>query len=235
MAQEELFARIQLWMKKLLENDEYRDWKNRQIKYQLLYALDHDETLEDIGDFSFDPAFEKEIALINGYFRILKTLQLVKQCEYYFRRFAFRNLPVSRHEHLATCCELFASRVYQFESYWKKHLKQIERKAKPAVAYASQLEKIFREKLDPILIMRNQVHHDQPYSDLEIEALSLGEILTLFDDEIGWNVASRPIYRRIVSDWVRKVRFTHDQLDVFVGATATIMLESAEFLPHETA
>lgn len=111
-AQDQLLPRIQNWMRTLLENDDYRHWKNRQIKYHLLYALDQDETLEEVGDFSFDPAFEKEISLVSGYFQILSTLGLVKQCEYYFRRFAFRDLPVSRHEHLATCCELFASRVY---------------------------------------------------------------------------------------------------------------------------
>jgi hypothetical protein len=221
-AQEQLFLRIQNWMKMLLENDEYRDWKNRQIKYHLLFALDQDKTLEDVGDFSFDPAFEKEMSL--------STLGLVKQCEYYFRRFAFRDLPVSRHEHLATCCELFASRVYQFESYWKKHIKQVERRAKPTVTYARQLQKVFKENLDPILTMRNRVHHDQPYSDIEINALSMGELLTMFDDDIGWEVASRPIYRRIANDWVRKVRFTSDQLDIFVGATATIMLETCNFL-----
>jgi hypothetical protein len=232
-AQAQLFARIQNWMEKLLENDEYRAWKNQQIKNALLYTLDQNETLEDIGNFSFDPTFEKELALVTGYFRLKSTIRLVEQCEYYFRRYAFHDLPVSRHEHIATCCELFASRVYQFESYWRKHNKQVERKTKPKVSYSGPLEKTFRERLDAILKMRHQVHHDQPYSDIEIEALSTGELLTMFDKDIDWDVASRPTYRRIVNDWVRKVRSVADHLDVFLGATAIIMLETCSFLESE--
>lgn len=43
-------------------------------------------------------------------------------CEYYYRRFPFYNLPVSKDAHIRYMCEMFFNRIYEFSERMKRCL-----------------------------------------------------------------------------------------------------------------
>jgi hypothetical protein len=230
-AQKELFERTTTWMKlNLTDHKEFLEWKNRQMRDILLSGLLPDHEPEFLEDFVFPKEIEIQLDLIQGYMELQSTLLSIKQCEFYFRRYPFATLGISRDAHISTCCELLFSRVYQFKEKWLAHLKRLSRRTKPTKIPTAFFEKQFRTVFDGILAARNEIHHERAYSDIQIKALGMGDLLALADSELNWTKVSQASYRQITNRWVKQVRSISKQIEVFAGFTAYLMLERCDFL-----
>jgi len=233
-AQELLQRRLLLWLRKLLAYEGYTEWKNKQIQQTLLAGLIPATELEPLADFRFSEEIEREHPLVAGYYAVLSSVMSVRECEFYFRRYPFGGKNVSREAHLRTCCELFFSRVYQFETRWLRHLTQLSRRTKPKGLPIELLKAEFRSRFEEIRSVRHQIHHEDEYSDIQLKAVGLGDLLSIGDQQFEWLKMSQLSYRQITKDWIARVHSAADQLDLFVGVTATLMLARCEFLPTET-
>lgn len=229
-AQRLLQDRIGIWLQQLLKFPGYSEWKNRQIIQTLIEGHATDIALDPLPDFQFPKEIEQQINLIQGYHAILSCLYSLRECEFYFRRYPFGGRDVSREAHLRNCCELFLSRVYQFQQRWTRQLKWLNRRTKPKGIPVDALEREFRARFGNLLDERHKLHHDEEYSDVQLKAIGLGTLLSLGDDKPDWMRLSRGSYLRIRREWVQKVKATADQLDMFAGVIATLMLERCHFL-----
>jgi hypothetical protein len=74
----------------------------------------------EAGDIMLPSDIERQHAVVMRHL-VLKEIALsFKSCEHYFRRFPFKGLAVSRHEHLSNACELYFDRFYQSRARIKK-------------------------------------------------------------------------------------------------------------------
>lgn len=232
-AQDRLQKRLTLWLHDLLEYPGYKEFKNEQLRGTLLAGLLPGEPSYHLSDFRFSPEIEKHHPLVAGYYELLTTIISVRECEYYFRKYPFRNKNVSREAHLRTCCELFLSRIFQFRERWLAHLTRLDRRTNPKGLPLKALRDEFENRFSSILEARHKIHHEEAYDDIELKALGVGDLLSYGDDHFGWLRVSQGRYRQIRNDWVRRVREAAQQLDLFVGVTASLMLERCQFLPIE--
>ena len=92
------------------------------------------------------------------------------------------------------------------------------------------LEQEFENRFGDLLSERNRIHHEEEYSDIQLKAVGLGDLLSLSEDQMKWLKVSRGSYLRIRRGWVKTVENTAKQLDLFVGVIATLMLSRCQFL-----
>ena len=165
--------------------------------------------------------------MLGSFLALQSVLDSLKQCEYYFRRYPFSDLPVSRTEHLRNICEMYFDRIYQFKERLKitinllKDLRQIESDEK----YGT-LIKAFEKALAWELRQRNATHHTRRF---EYDAISqLGLIDLLQRSEMAKVLPkSSGIYRQEANKWVKRVRSRVHPLESVIELTGQYVLEYA--------
>lgn len=214
-----------------LENEPgWKEWRRKRIARTLYF--DDPFQLEDqlTGDFFFSDAIEKQHAVVIQYLGLAQKIHSLKECEYYFRRYPFRGLPVSRQGHITNVCEMYFSRFYEFKDRMKRYfeaIKVIEPDHGLDIGkFIKHFEKIFYEELRT----RNGVHHGGRYEDIDIDRIFLTEIMSLNDNNKGWNHEHTVAYRKSVSKWVQRVRNRGAKMDTFLEAIARATLATCTFL-----
>ena len=139
---------IGVWLKKL---DEVQGWSEYR-RNRLRHTLDFDDPFfkpsEPLADFIFPPDVEKQHAIIVQYLGLQQTIEALKECEYYFRRYPFRGLPVSRNAHITNVCEMYFGRFYEFKERLKSYFNTIK-KAEPRQALEiGKFVKLFEDVFD---------------------------------------------------------------------------------------
>src|SRR6059058_2976639 len=97
--------------------DEYPGWKDWN-RARLSRTLYDDDLLPDVDEeqhgFVFSPVVERQHAVVFQYLCLQQTTTALKDCEYYFRRFPFHDLPVTHSDHITNICEMYFGRFYEF-------------------------------------------------------------------------------------------------------------------------
>lgn len=229
-AQEDLWPRITAWLDKYVEYEGFKEWKQKQIINTIIAGLAPGSEL-DLQDFVLPAEVVREHEIVTGYIDVQRCLLNIRECEHYFRRYPFRGQNISRESHLKTCCELFFGRVYQFRERWLKQLKRIDRRTKPKGLPIGSWRKQFESRFSAILAARHEHNHNADYSDIQIEAVGIGDLLSMSNPELEHLKLSPSAYRRITKYWVQQVRAASDQLEVFLGLLAVLMAARCAFLP----
>ena len=199
---------------------------NKNIVRTLLRHIDPDLPP---GDFSslpaFDPTMEREDAVLASYLALSSISESLKQCEFYFRRYPFRDLPVSRTDHLRNICEMYFNRVYQFKERLKITLNLL--KDLCGVTHDERfgvLIRAFEKALDWELRQRNATHHTKRFEYDAIDQLGLIDILRLSD--MAEVLPSQDvIYRQEANKWVKRVRSRSEALGNVVAVAGSYVLE----------
>jgi hypothetical protein len=125
---EALFATIIKWMDKNLSSDEFKKFKRQQIGYVLSEEWERELGIADPypEPFSFSEQITKEHDLISAFFHLKQAQIMLSQCEYYFRRFPFRDLPVPRDDHIRNMCEFYFGCFYIMRSRLKEVLNKLK-------------------------------------------------------------------------------------------------------------
>ena len=77
-----------------------RDWQRQRINYTLNFD---DPIARSVGlckEFSFPPDIERAHKVIMAFLSLSDSVESLKEVEFYFRRYPFRGLPVTRHRHI---------------------------------------------------------------------------------------------------------------------------------------
>lgn len=214
--------------------DAHPGWREFQ-KSRLRHAMDFDDVLprQDSATefFEFPVEIARQHDVVTLYLELLDNVFSVKSCEYYFRRYPFRGLPVSRHEHLSNVCEMFFGRFYQFKERLKKY--------SGAVAAASPENRLdfgtfintFSKEFDQELRARNEIHHHRRFSDLSIEQIFISGALADRWPDKSWNVEHRATYRKTANEWALRAKNRGARLDAFMEAIAdATLLSCSHFL-----
>jgi hypothetical protein len=231
-ARQELEAKLHIWLLALLEVDGFKDWKNQQMIRQLTLSMDPTAEIETTGDFNFDAEIVEQHHIVSGYYSLMTALFAVREVKHYFQKYPFAGKSVSREAHLRTCCELLFSRVYHFKTRMMNLLKRLDRKTKPRKTLPlAAYKKSFEDNFAPILQERNALTHEASYSDEQISAFGVSDLLAT-TPELAFLKTTPAAYRKIANQWAKKVDHVGDQLDLYVGFVALVILARCPFLTN---
>lgn len=222
---------IRVWRGNLENEPGWKEWRRKRIAHTLYFDDPFPlEVKSDGGDFVFSDTIKKQHAVVIQYLGLQQTIYSLKECEYYFRRYPFRGLPVTRYGHITNVCEMYFSRVYEFKERMRKYFEAVKAVAPhhrlDIGAFIKQFEKVFDQELRA----RNSVHHDSRFEDIAIDRVLLTEILSLNDKDRGCKREHMGAYRKAVGEWVQRVRVRGSKMDEFLEAIAKVTLSTCIFL-----
>lgn len=211
---------------RVIADDKRAEEANKSIIKSLLRHIEPDLPG---GDFSHLPEQGKieqqEDAVLASFIALYSILESMRQCEFYFRRYPFRNLPVSRTDHLRNICEMYFDRIYQFKERLKitlnmvKKLKGVEKDER-----FGSLIRAFEKALDWELRQRNATHHTKRFEYDAIDQLGLIDILQ--QSEMAKVLPKQSlIYRKEANKWVTRVRSRVTTLESVLDLTGKYVLE----------
>ena len=56
--------------------------------------------------FTLPAGVKMRRSMVVSYLDLIGSVETLRECDYYFRRYPFKGLPVSRHRHLLNVCEM---------------------------------------------------------------------------------------------------------------------------------
>ncbi len=169
-----LDAAIGIWMKKLDDIAGWREWNHQKLHATL--AVDDpwpgDEKVR-LSDFPLPDPISLEHAVVMSYYGLVTSLKSLRDCEYYFRRYPFRELPVTHYDHLRHICEMYFGRFYEF-SERMKILSDAVRVVQPGTKIPfGDLIKNFGKYFKTELKERNSIHHHDRFEDIHIDNIAI--------------------------------------------------------------
>jgi len=207
----------------------WKEWKHAQVGQTLFSKDEENDVLQ--GDFDLPVDMRNRHELVMRYLYLLDTVNSLKDCEFYFRRYPFRGLPVTKHAHLTNVCEMYFGRFYEFRERLKRYFEALKSLVPADSVAIGQFIKLFSREFDAELRERNGVHHHTRFDDVGIDRVFLSGILVESGDlDRLWKRQQDAAYRVFVNEWVDRVRRRSARLEAFVEAVASATLESCDFL-----
>ncbi|MDP2621789.1 MAG: hypothetical protein Q8P46_16710 [Hyphomicrobiales bacterium] len=227
----QMWNAIRAWTMNLEDYPGWKVWRRNRIGRTLYFEEAFPTTLEKYeAEFQFSEEVEKEHTVIIQYLGLVEAVESLKDCEYYFRRYPFRGLPVSRHRHITNVCEMFFGRFYEIKERIKKYLKAVsavEPTHRLSIGdFIKKFDKIFEHELRE----RNLAHHHRRFEDLATNQVLLTGVISAGDPDKGWEREHLTAYRELSNEWVQRVRCRGAQMDEFLEAIAAATLATCSFL-----
>ncbi|MCJ7851575.1 hypothetical protein [Pseudomonas monteilii] len=226
----QMLSAVGRWLELLEEYPGWKEWNRRKLTLTL-YQEDWDERVKNTPEeFVFSVEVDQQHEVVFQFLGLYQTLQALRDCEYYFRRYPFHGLPVSHHDHLTNICEMYFGRFYEFRERLKKYLNAVDTTLKNKKLDVGALIKQFDKFFDSELRARNSVHHHQRFADAAIDRVYLTSALSKqgIDDE--WVSERKAHYRAVTREWADRVRKRSEVVAEFLDAAAQVTLTSCDFL-----
>jgi hypothetical protein len=225
-----LLSEIGAWMGRLESYPGWKEWKRRH----LVSTLHFDDRLlmrdEIESEFKFSDEMEREHAVVIKYLGLHQTIGSLKECEFYFRRYPFRGLPVTRHGHVTNVCEMYFGRFYEFKERLKSYFDALGKAAPEHNLDVGGFIRLFERTFNQEIRSRNSINHHNRFEDIAIDRVFLTDSISIQRDEKGWKQEHLAAYRKLTSEWAQRVVERGKKMDEFLEAVASATLMSCRFL-----
>ena len=224
------------WMNDLRDYPGWREWNRGKLWRIWSYdAMDSGQTPRHDPEFTFSDEVAEQHPVIMRYLELMRVIDALKECEFYFRRYPFRDLPVTRSNHLANICEMYFSRCYQFKERLKEYFEAVKnvvptQDVDTVKDFATNFFKVYEREFKEELKARNLIHHNERFEDIEITRIALKEALYGTD---GLDIEPQDQlneYRKATKYWVQRVRVSGVKMDACLECLAELTLEYCKFL-----
>lgn len=185
---------------------------------------------EDLQPIPFSPIEEEQYNLVMSYLALESLLRSCEQCEFYFRRYPFSLLPVSRKDHLQNSCEMYFDRIAQFRDRLKLTFNRLKKVTGTDDEQYGAIIRAYSKHFDWELRQRNSAHHNQRFEYDRIDQLGLIDLLQ-YSELREWLPDTRAIYRSEAKKWAKRVRAECKNLEIVLDLVAEMILQRAAFLP----
>ena len=231
-AHDRLMQCISKWMADLNDYPGWREWGRRKIAKTIRFGEPDSGSPEpELEDFVFSDQVDAQHAVIYGYLSIMATVHSTQNLEFYFRRYPFRNLPVSKHEHLSNACEMYFSRFYEFRERARNLLNAVNKTASGRRIDVGAFMKSYDKIYDSELRARHGVHHRDRFDDIQINKVWLTQLVGEGDRESrGWESEHRSTYRAASREWAERVKRRGADLEQTTEAIAQAILDCCPFV-----
>lgn len=227
-----MFAATGIWIKQLDEVAGWQDW-NRQKMHATLAVDDPwpgDEKIK-LDDFALPEPICREHAVVMSFYGLVTSLSSLRDCEYYFRRFPFRGLPVSHQDHLRYTCEMYFGRFYEFSERMKVASKAVHVALPGTKMPFGDLIRHFGKRFKPELKERNSVHHNDRFEDIRLDNIAIiFAAASSKDKPPHLRRRMQSSYREATREWAERARQRSKHVEEYLEAVATLMLGHCAFL-----
>lgn len=227
-----LMIAIGKWLSKLDQVPGWREWKKKVTSTAYWFDDNYLDTAPVSKQFTLPTDLDRERAVIECYLALHSTLASLRDCEYYFRRFPFRGMPISKHDHLRHICEMYFSHFYEFKTRLSECLNAVNaildqsNKLKMGVVI-----KAFSKEFDQEIRERNNIHHHNRFEDLALDNLFLTALP--MEDEKRASIHNRrhnAAYRRASNEWATRVVHRTPKIENYLNGVAGIILANCPFV-----
>ena len=229
---DQLIRKLGKWTESI-STPEFHQFKRQQLSYAIADDFDrkHFEK-EPPTEFVFSKTVEKQHALVMSFYELLGSSNALAQCEYYFRRFPFRGLPVSREHHIKNMCELYFAHFYIIKNRVKTVFEKFKDACPGIKGDFGAFIKRYDKEFDQELRARNEVHHHYSFDDLNIHRIMLTGMMSSTDwyKGKGWDREHLRAYRAASKEWSDRVKRRSVVMQKFVDAVSKLILNNAPFL-----
>jgi hypothetical protein len=170
--QAEMLNVVGEYLQSSLSDEGVRERAGERMKRALLHSFIDDE-LPGIPPETATPTEAMQSAIMAGYIALVSQVSSVHECEYYFRRYPFRGIPISKGDHLRNCCEIYFDRIVQFRDRLKALLNACKKLQPDHDWRISSYLKTFDRTFASVIRARNHTHHHGRYDDDDINQLAL--------------------------------------------------------------
>lgn len=210
----------------MLSGEGRRDRTGERMTRVLFNGVYQPDEAPVLGE-DISPDDERSYAFIMSFLGLAQMANCVEQCQFYFRRFPFRGLGVSRSDHLRNCCEMYFDRIVQYRDRLKKSLNLCREEATIDSAEVTRLLKIFDRAFSWEHRQRNQTHHHDRFDYVELNQLGMVELIGKeLSDEFQWMLNPKRLYRKAANQWVKRIKSRAENLHKLTEHVCGIMLES---------
>jgi hypothetical protein len=169
----QIHQNIAKWIAANLDTPEFHEFKQKQIGLTL-----SDDVIEGLEGFVLPPTLAKEHSVITAFHGMYSAQKTLSQCEYYFRRFPFRGLAITRDEHIQNVCEFYFSIFYIMRCRIKITLNNLKLACPDSNLNMKNFLQHFDKEFDYELRARNRVQHHETFDDVGINRISITGILS---------------------------------------------------------
>ncbi len=228
---ERMSKAIGAWTSVLQTYPGFREWNRKKIGEALWFQEPYSDPEEEIElEFKFSDEIEKQRALVLRYAYLQQTISAFRECEYYFRRYPFRGLPVSRHNHLINVCEMYFGRFYEFRERLKYFFEAVKAVNPDHGLELGKFIDLYDKVFKPEIRERHSVHHRERFGDIAIDRLFMTEMMSQSHEDKGWREEHVRAYQKAAQVWVKRVHRRATRLDQFLEAAADAALNACPFL-----
>ena len=234
--QSELIDAISVWIKALDSYPGFREWQRKKVGAVL--SLVEGFPIRDDAfpeEFKFTAQIDRQHEAIMAYLSLAQSFYTLQQCEFYFRRYPFADLPVSKEDHIRNMCEMYFNRFYEFKERLKRCLNAVEATIEGTINTGPVL-KSFAKDFDQELRARNSIHHHERFDDGAIHGIGLA-LMMGYSDKVGpgWRDVANRGYRRSSAEWAARVKRRSKMVETYLEAVAGAMLDMCPYLKPEAA
>jgi len=216
------------WIEKLNLVPGWEEWQKSRVECVALYDLA--DLWEQGLDFPLPAELEVQHSAIMSYLSMSVSLAAVSDCEYYFRRYPFKGLPVGRREHLRYTCENYFSRIYEFGERMKRCLNAVNSTLSIGKIDIKGILKSFDAEFKDELRARNRIHHHDSFDDVLFDKMFLTGVMADVGNRDIWQREMRRTYRRFGSEWAQRVRKRANRVAIYRDAVGEAMLTNCSYL-----
>ena len=185
------------------------------------------------GDFVFSDLVGKQHAVVFQYLGLDQTVRTLKETEFYFRRYPFRGLPVSRSDHITNICEMYFSCFYELKERLKNYFDALRAATPGRRITIGPFIKQFANEFEAELRARNDIHHHGRFEDIAIDHIFITGSLSTVPGRENLKRTHLAAYRKVVNEWARRARTRGARVDEFLDAVADVTLRTCDFLSIE--
>lgn len=234
----DILKKINDFTENLMGEENYKKIKNMQMAEALHYAETGEqlyESSEKLDFHSSDKQFEKQWEILVEFLELHTVYESIRDSEFYFRRYPFRNKEVTKYNHFKYITEMFNYRIYEFKEKMKKLLTHIERYIKRGKLNIKEIDKGFEKRFKSILEARHYTTHKGNFRSLESDALWVTNLIshTGISSSKGWESVYNQAYRRETRRMAEKVNKVTKIIEEYLKSISDFMIENCDFLKDD--
>jgi len=231
-ARDRILMAIDAWTAELKSYPGWKEWQRERIRHTLYFDDPYPASAQErLNDFKFSDEVEKQHSITYGFLGLSETITALKECEYYFRRYPFRGLPVSRSSHVTNVCEMYFGRFYEFRERLRKYLKAVAALAPASSIKIGAYIRAFDRIFDHEIRARHSVHHHHRFDDIAIDRVFLTDSLaTNRAEDRERKKEHLAAYRKVANEWALRVQRRSQSIEEFLEAVAEATLSNCCFL-----
>jgi hypothetical protein len=227
----QLMDGISDWIKRN-HDPRFQKFKEQQIGQVLGFQDDPTRVeYERVLEFKWGDNRDAEHDLISRFLQLHTSADVLSQSQYYFRRFPFRGVPVTRADHCRNMCEFYFVQFYVIRNRLKATMNSLKTACPNTTLDFGRVLKQFDKEFDVELRERNALTHNRPFDALGLSLVTLtGLVAGSGTGSKVWERRHQSAYRTFEREWSQRAKRRGMAAANLIDAIARIILRDAQFL-----